>query len=111
MSGLDRKAAIAAYKERKPSIGVYAVRCAATGEVWVGSTPNLRTRQNSLWFSLRQGNYPNRSVQAAFSLHGETAFTYEITETLDNESDPNLRQSVLKARAQHWRMRLSAQPL
>src|SRR5262249_18716115 len=31
----DRRAAIAAYKERKPAWGVYAVICTATGEVWV----------------------------------------------------------------------------
>ena len=32
----DRKAAIAAYKERKTIAGVFVVRCAASGEAWVG---------------------------------------------------------------------------
>lgn len=51
MTGEDRKAAIAAYKERKVIGGVYAVRCAATGEVWVGrggpTLPTSRTASGS----------------------------------------------------------------
>lgn len=38
-----RKAAIVAYKERKPVAGVYAVRCAPTGEIWVGATLTIGT--------------------------------------------------------------------
>jgi hypothetical protein len=49
----DRKAAVTAYKERKVESGIYAIRCAASGEVWVGSAPNLSTIQNRLWFTLR----------------------------------------------------------
>ena len=59
----DRKAAIAAYKERKVIGGVYAVRCTATGEVWVGQWPNLATIQNRIWFTLRQGSHPNPDLQ------------------------------------------------
>ena len=51
---LDRKAAVAAYKERKAIPGIYAVRCAATGQAWVGQTPDLTTVRNRIWFSLRQ---------------------------------------------------------
>ena len=31
----DRKAAISAYKKREAAAGIYAVRCKASGEVWV----------------------------------------------------------------------------
>jgi hypothetical protein len=41
--GEDRKAAIAAYKERKSVAGIYVIRCAASGEAWVGQAPNLDT--------------------------------------------------------------------
>jgi hypothetical protein len=37
----DRKAAIAAYKERKTVAGIYVIRCAASGGAWVGQAPNL----------------------------------------------------------------------
>ena len=36
MDRSERKAAVSAYKERKAVAGVYAIRCAKTGEQWVG---------------------------------------------------------------------------
>ena len=36
-----RKAAIAAYKERKAAVGVFAVRCGPASAVWVGQTRDL----------------------------------------------------------------------
>ena len=55
MKGEGRKAAVAAYKERKVETGIYAVRCTASDQVWVGIAPDLSTIQNRLWFTLRQG--------------------------------------------------------
>ena len=37
MDRSERKAAVSAYKERKPVAGVYAIRCSATDEEWVGA--------------------------------------------------------------------------
>jgi hypothetical protein len=47
----DRRAAKAAYTERKSVAGIYAVRCLPTGQVWVGATPNLDAIQNRIWLS------------------------------------------------------------
>jgi hypothetical protein len=46
MDRQDRKAAIRAYKERKPAWGVYAVICTATGEAWVGCSQRVDTQKN-----------------------------------------------------------------
>lgn len=73
---VDRKAAIAAYKERKTIAGIYVVRCAASGEAWVGQAPNLATIQNRIWCSLRQGNHMCRSLQAAWTMHGEAGLAF-----------------------------------
>ncbi len=51
----DKKAARAAYKERKQVAGIFAIRCAPSGEVWVGQTLTLLTIQNRLWFMLTHG--------------------------------------------------------
>jgi hypothetical protein len=40
---IDRKAAIAAYKDRGADAGVFAFRCTTSGKVWVGPTPTLST--------------------------------------------------------------------
>ncbi len=37
MDRSERKAAVSAYKERKPVAGVYAIRCATTDGQWVGA--------------------------------------------------------------------------
>jgi hypothetical protein len=103
-----RKAAIAAYKERKRAVGVFALRCKATGETWVGRTPNLDTIQNRCWFTLRAGSHPIRSLQEAWTAHGEESFAFEILEQLEDEEQHTFLDDVLKERAASWRSKLNA---
>ena len=104
----DRKAAIAAYKERKTFGGIYVVRCAVSGDVWVGQAPNLETIQNRIWFTLRQGGHPCRSLQAAWNAHGEAGLTFAECERLKDEESTYVRNALLKERVQHWRTELKA---
>ena len=108
----ERKALLRAYKERKVEAGVYAVRCAATGQVWVGATPDLSTRQNGVWFSLRLGSHREPTLQAAWNAHGADAFVFEPVEVIDAEGlDRFGRTSRLKDRRDHWIETLSAKGL
>lgn len=110
MSG--RKALVRAYKERKVEAGIYAVRCAATGEVWIGATPELATRQSGVWFSLRLGSHRDRRLQAAWNAHGETGLVFERVEIVDVENlDAFGRASRLKDRRDHWIKALNARGL
>ena len=93
-----RKAAMIAYKERKVESGIYAVRCVATGEIWVGSTPDLSKIQNRLWFTLRQGTNTHRSLQTGWNAHGAEAFSFEIVERLDEEAIGYVRDRVMRER-------------
>jgi hypothetical protein len=104
----DRKAAIAAYKERKIIAGIYVVRCTASSETWVGQSPNLEKIQNRIWFSLRQGNNPCRSLQAAWTAQGPDALTFAECERLEEEEIAYVRDARLKERALHWRSQLGA---
>jgi len=106
-----RRAATAAYKKRKVEAGIYAVRCEASGEVWVGAWADLATVQNRIWFALRQGAHPRRDVLDAWRRHGESRFSFEILETLEEEASPYVRAVQLKDRAQHWREKLAAKPI
>jgi hypothetical protein len=106
----DRKRELtAAYRERKARPGVFAVRCAAGGQVWVGSSRELLNRQNGIWFSLRQGSSLNRTMQQAWRDHGEAAFVYEELQVIDGEglSAWSLDQA-LKDAAAAWRQQLAA---
>ena len=107
MKSEDRKAAIAAYKERKTTAGIFVVRCGASGQVWVGQTPNLGSIQNRIWFSLRMGSHSNRDLQAAWTMHGEDTFTFEAVERLKDEELAYVRATLLKERAAHWRSTLN----
>ncbi|PTM39128.1 GIY-YIG nuclease family protein [Bosea sp. 124] len=108
MTDLDRKAAIAAYKERKIATGIYRVRCLASGQTWVGQAANLDKIENRIWFTLRHGSHRHRALQAAWLLHGAEHFVLEPVEQLDEETDPYLRDRILKGRLAHWAVELGA---
>ncbi len=108
MKHSDRKAAISACKERKDAVGIYAVRCAASGEVWVGKTPNLDTIQNRFWFTLRMGSHHTVSLQRSWSTHGEQSFAFEVLEQLSGEERPLAREVILEERLAYWQGTLNA---
>jgi hypothetical protein len=111
MDRQSRKAAIAAYKERKPAYGVFAVICSATGEAWVGCSRHVDTQRNGLWFALRLGSSPHASLQAAWRQHGEPAFRFEELERLRDDFPAISRMDELKKRQVLWRARLQATAL
>ena len=107
-----RRQAVRDFKERKVLRGVFAVRCAAAGQVWVGASRNLAQQQNAIWFGLKNGGYINRAVQAAWREHGEASLTFEVLETFDDEEMGAIgRADLAKARAAHWRDQLGAAKL
>lgn len=109
MKGELRKELIKAYKERKSSPGIYALRCVATGEVWVAPSRNLDAQQNGIRFSLRLGSHPNKALQAVWNAEGEQSFAYEIVERIEDEDLTGyLLDTALKERLRHWRATLGA---
>ena len=107
----DRKALVAAYKEKKTVAGVYAVICNATGQAWVGQSRHIDTQQNGLWFGLRMGSCRTPSLQAAWGQHGEAAFRYEQLDRLPEDISQLAMADELKKRAALWVARLKAAPL
>ena len=109
MTTLDKKAARAAWKERKVAAGIYSVRCSATGEVWLGATPDLATVEGRLWFDLKQGRHRSRTMQAAWNAHGPDAFACREVEQVTDETEPLFRDRLLKERLAHWCAELGAE--
>lgn len=105
---IDRKAAAAAYKERKTLPGVYAVRCDAAGGIWLGQANDMTRVQNRHWFALRTGGHTNRDMQAAWASHGEASFGFEMLEILADADDSSARASQLRDSLKRWRTRLAA---
>ena len=106
-----RKAAAAAYKERKPAFGVFAVICNATGEAWVGQSRHVDTQKNGLWFTLRHGGSPHRALEAAWREYGEGEFRFEELERLREDFPALSARDELKRRQALWAVRLHAQTL
>jgi hypothetical protein len=108
MDRSERKAAVSAYKERKPVAGVYAIRCAATDAQWVGAAPDLSAIWTRRSFALRQGIEPNQALQSAWNVHGADSFTFKILEEIDLDDLTYGRERALKERIAHWREALGA---
>jgi hypothetical protein len=89
----DRKAATAAYKERKTVAGIFAFH------------------ENRLRFTLRHGSHRQRSLQAAWNAHGPEAFRFEALEKLEDEDIAYVLDRVLKERLAHWQAKLGAEAL
>ena len=111
MSQNDRRQAIDDYKNRPLDAGVFAVRCAATGAVWVGANPDLGAARNALWFLLRSGRQRNPTLQAAWHTHGESGLTLDVLEKLDESTLAADVADELKRRLLHWCEALGAERL
>lgn len=106
----DRKAALRAYKERKPRPGIYAVRHTASGQAWAGAAADLDTTRNGLWHALDAGRHLDRGLQAAWARDGAGAFEYLILEVLEEEMGPLVLKETLKARQSEWARLLAEDP-
>ena len=108
MTQIDKRAAKAAYRERKSVAGIYAVRCAGTGQVWVGHTPTLDTVQNRIWFMLRQHGHPDAALQRAWNDQRGAGFAFEELDRVKDDDLSYAGDGALKERAAVWRAKLGA---
>ncbi|HEX7760242.1 MAG TPA: GIY-YIG nuclease family protein [Caulobacteraceae bacterium] len=112
MEKARKREILQAYKEEKRPGGIFAVRCAATGEVWIGKSRNLGQQQNREWFTLRQGSHSNRKLQTAWTAQGEDTFTFEVLEEVDGEGMSALGLTdALKSKDKEWRDALGGEAL
>lgn len=111
MDKMARKAAIADWKRKDQPMGVFAVRCDATGAVWVGASKTLDKVWNKLSFTLRQGSGRPEALQQAWRAGGAESFRFEELERLDDTVEPVARDRVLAEKRDAWRARLGASAL
>lgn len=108
MESAARKAAALAWKERKAVIGIYALRCIATGEIWVGGSPTLDRVQNRLRFTLKMKGSKPASLQAAWDRHGEAGIIFEELEQIDEKDIAFSQRATLLERRDFWAAKLGA---
>jgi len=105
---MNRKEAIAEYKNRKTPRGTFVVRFGDDGPAWVDATPDLDAARNGLLFMLRNGLHPNKELQAEWDAHGESVFRYEVLEKLEDDLAPMAWSDLLKDKKKEWVERLGA---
>jgi group I intron endonuclease len=76
-------------------MGIYAIVRVETGESYIGSSSNIGNRLNCHRSYLRRGVHKTPRLQAAWTEHGESAFSYVLIERVDD-------LSVLGKREQYW---------
>lgn len=108
---IDRKAVTASYKERKPSAGIFAVRCVKSGDTWVGKAPDLATIANRIWFMLKNGSYTNHALQDVCNRNGIESLTFEALEAIPGEDHAATRERQLKEQLVFWQNKLGARLL
>ncbi len=105
---MDRKAAIRKYKETPTPMGVFCIRNATTGTVFVGSSVNIPAMFNRLRFQLEHGSHPSRQLQSDWNELGAAAFTFETLDTLEPLEEPgNDPSDDLKTLEAMWRETLA----
>ena len=110
MDNARKKELLRNAKEQKARPGIFAVRCTASGQVWVAKATDLDKRKTGLWFQLGMGGFPGKSLQEAWNAHGEKAFAYVELEDVRNEN-ALLIPDLLKEHEGMWREELEAQAL
>jgi hypothetical protein len=101
-----RKELTRQYRDTPRPMGVYRVRCAATGREVIGASRDLPSALNRQRAQLSLGGHPDKALQADWEAHGAGAFTLEVLDTLAPRDDPGYDPSAdLEELAQMWRAR------
>lgn len=92
-----RKQLMEEYKNRKPEMGVIALRCTANDAVFFGASRDTRADFNGLRFKLNSGYHPNRQLLALWQQYGEAGFVLSVAELLEYEDTGKDHSSELEA--------------
>lgn len=105
---MDRKKQLKeAYKLNPPAMGVYQIKNNANHKILVGSSMNLKGKQNSTFFQLHWKSHPIKELQADWNLGAPANFSFEVLEILKTEdlSKESYRKALL-ALEEKWLERL-----
>ena len=87
--------------ELRGRCGIYQIRNAVNGKVYVGSSVNLINRRAEHFRQLRKNIHHNIKLQYSYNKHGEPSFVFEVVEFVDKPED-------LISREQYWIDKLEA---
>lgn len=93
---VDRKRLRQQYKESKPPMGCFAIRCTATGDMFIGWATNLESARNSLLFRLSIGGLLNEpALQSLYDLHGAEHCSFSVLGELSYDEGEDYQQDLV----------------
>ncbi|ASS76125.1 hypothetical protein CIG75_14930 [Tumebacillus algifaecis] len=66
------------YLSTPKPMGIYQIRNVVSGKIFVGNSPNLTGKENSVMFQLRMGGHYNRELQQDYNQLGQENFVFEV---------------------------------
>ena len=83
-----RRALSRSARDTPRTMGVYAIRCNASGYTVVHASINLDGAINRHRFELRFGRHRDARLQAAWNLGGDAALAFEVLEVIRPNQEP-----------------------
>ncbi|HOB11615.1 MAG TPA: GIY-YIG nuclease family protein [Syntrophomonadaceae bacterium] len=87
ISGERKKELQEQFKQMKPDMGILAVINMDSKRCWLEAATNLKGKQNSVAFQLKNGSHINRQLQKDWNEQGEQAFQIVVLEQLEYDKD------------------------
>ncbi|HEV7698918.1 MAG TPA: GIY-YIG nuclease family protein [Pyrinomonadaceae bacterium] len=85
---IDKQKAKLDYKLSHRPMGVFQIRNAINGKIFVDSSINVPGKINRHRFSLEMGGHKSKVLQQEWAEFGEAAFVFETLEPLEPREDP-----------------------
>jgi hypothetical protein len=96
MDSQRRKELLRRYKDNPPPAGVFQIRNAVNGKVYVSSAPSVDGKLNTQRFMLQGGGHVNKALQADWSRQRPEDFVFEVLEYL-KPSSPDASPLTIRA--------------
>lgn len=106
-----RKQLVEQYKQMKPDMGIFWIRCKVNDKIFIETSQNLKGKINSIKFQLGAGAHPYKELQMEWDKFGEEQFEFEVLELLkydkdETKTDYSEELSILRL---VWEEKLNAQ--
>ena len=84
------------WKNRRPEMGLIAITCKSTGEMFVDISTDTQFAFNSHRFKLSANFHPNKRLQQLWQQYGENGFDYAVVKILKYENKDDDQTEKLK---------------
>jgi len=111
---MDRKKELKMqYKQAKPQMGIFIIRCKANNKCYLQATQDLRGVMNGALVRLNGGMHPYKELQKEWTKLGQENFIIEILENLEYDKDESKNDYTedLKILQMIWEEKLSQENL